>query len=93
MYSMTLTTPTPNKVVKALRAARVEYLLGRTVEAGQLRGAQVPGVAQDIYDMAKRKVGYQHIANQIQISRATVVRVISDPEKYGVKGPPIRKTR
>lgn len=91
MFCMTLMTPTPSKVATTLRQAKVTFKLVRTREAKTLKGAQNPEIAQKVYDAVARGLIYEEIAEQFQMSWHTVLRVAHDPEKYGVKGPPIRR--
>jgi hypothetical protein len=91
MFCMTLMTPTPSKVATTLRQAKVTFKLVRTREANTLKGAQHPEIAQKIYDAVARGLTYQAVGEQFQVSWHTVLRVAHNPEKYGVKGPPIRR--
>lgn len=93
MHCLTIVTATPAKLLEVLRKSRVDFSLARDVPSGSLRGAMVPGVAEKIYRAIQDGLTYDFIASQNQVSRNTVMRVGQNPARYGVKGPPIRRSK
>lgn len=93
MFCVTLTTGDPNKLLAALRRNRVKFQVEQIRQEGRVRADRSPEDAQRIYDLAAAgELTYKSIAVRCQTSYHSVLRIIQNPAKYGVKGPPIRRS-
>lgn len=93
MYCVTLTTGDPERVLAVLRRNRVKFKVETLREEGRRPVARTPEDAQRIYDLvAAGELTYKAIAARCQTSYHTVLRIIRRPEKYGVKGAPIKRS-
>lgn len=92
MYCVTLTTGDPNKLLSALRKQRVNFKVEQVRKEGFANRRRPAEESQRIYDLVARDgLTYMAAAARAQVSYHTVVRIIQNPSKYGVKGPPIRR--
>lgn len=92
MYCVTLTTVDPERLLAALRRNRVQFKVGAIREEGQRPPGSTAEDAQRIYDLVAGGLTYAAAAARSQVSYHTVLRIIQKPAKYGVKGPPIRRS-
>lgn len=94
MFCVTLTTESPEELVAALRRAKVRFQLGAVREDGSRPAHVAPEAAQRIYDqVAAGVLTLKAVAVRNQVSYHTLLRIIQNPKKYGVKGKPIRRSQ